>query len=127
MATAFRLLAVCALIAAPLHALSADCTVTCTATVPATADTGSSVSFQSNASPCSCAGAASYHWTFGDGAESSAQNPSHVYSSAGTYGWQLTVTADGTTCTKSGSIAVSSGPSAGTYSGTTSAGLAFSL
>jgi PKD repeat protein len=33
-----------------------------------------------------------YSWTFGDGATSTAQNPSHTYSSAGTYTATLTVT-----------------------------------
>ena len=34
----------------------------------------------------------SYSWNFGDGATSTAQNPSHTYSSAGTYTATLTVT-----------------------------------
>ena len=125
---AFRWISACVLIAVSFQVLRADCTVTCTATVPAAATAGESVSFESHGTPCSCAGAASYHWTFGDGGDSTAQNPSHAYSSPGTYSWQLDVTADSTTCTKSGSIVVGNGaPVAGTYSGTTSAGLAFSL
>jgi subtilisin family serine protease len=36
----------------------------------------------------------SWSWTFGDGAESSAQNPSHTYSVGGTYPVTLTVTDD---------------------------------
>ena len=35
---------------------------------------------------------ATYAWAFGDGAASSAQNPSHAYSAAGTYAARLTVT-----------------------------------
>jgi cytochrome c len=38
-----------------------------------------------------------YHWTFGDGAESTEANPTHTYTAAGTYTARLTVTAeDGT-------------------------------
>ena len=37
---------------------------------------------------------AGFHWDFGDGATSSQQNPSHTYSSAGTYTAVLTVTDD---------------------------------
>src|SRR5206468_487661 len=35
---------------------------------------------------------ASYAWTFGDGATSTAQNPSHTYAAGGTYTVTLTVT-----------------------------------
>lgn len=49
----------------------------------------------------------SYAWDFGDSAASTAQNPSHVYSSAGTYTAVLTVTDDkGATGSKSLRIAV---------------------
>ena len=41
-----------------------------------------------------------WHWQFGDGDTSSLQNPSHVYSSAGTYNVTLTVTS-GRGCTSS--------------------------
>src|SRR5206468_4409830 len=35
---------------------------------------------------------ASYSWTFGDGATSTVQNPSHTYAAGGTYTVTLTVT-----------------------------------
>src|SRR5206468_6998016 len=35
---------------------------------------------------------AAYSWTFGDGATSTAQNPSHTYAAGGTYTVTLTVT-----------------------------------
>ena len=37
----------------------------------------------------------SYSWTFGDGGTSNAQNPSHQYTTAGTYSVNLTVTGPG--------------------------------
>ena len=37
----------------------------------------------------------SWAWTFGDGGTSTAQNPSHTYTSAGTYTVALTVTGPG--------------------------------
>jgi PKD repeat protein len=36
-----------------------------------------------------------YSWSFGDGTTSTAQNPTHVYSSAGVYNLSLTVTGPG--------------------------------
>ena len=41
-----------------------------------------------------------YAWTFGDGGTSTAQNPSHVYSTAGSYQVALTVTGSGGSNTK---------------------------
>jgi PKD repeat protein len=47
-------------------------------------------------------------WTFGDGATSTATNPSHTYAAAGTYSVSLTVTDDGSlTGTKTQSVTVS--------------------
>ena len=55
----------------------------------------------------------SYSWAFGDGSTSTAQNPSHTYSSAGTYTATLTVTdSAGHTATSSVSISVTSGGTA---------------
>jgi large repetitive protein len=111
--------------AAPLRA---QCTVTCTATVPSTGTAGVAADFESTASPCLCGGSPSYFWDFGDGTDSTDPSPSHAYASNGTYAWELTVTADAATCTKAGSITIGPvTPGAGTYSGTTSLGHAFSL
>ncbi len=46
----------------------------------------------------------SYQWSFGDGSTSTAQNPSHTYTTAGTYTVALTVTGPGGTSAKSISI-----------------------
>jgi PKD repeat protein len=43
---------------------------------------------------------ASYAWTFGDGTDSTAQNPSHVYAAAGVYTVSLSVTGPGGTDAK---------------------------
>ncbi|HEY0179539.1 MAG TPA: protease pro-enzyme activation domain-containing protein [Dokdonella sp.] len=49
-------------------------------------------------------------WTFGDGGTSTAANPSHTYTSAGTYSVSLTVTDNGgASNTKTQSVTVSSG------------------
>ncbi len=85
------------------------CTLSCSATVPATGQVGSSVSFQSTATPNNCTGTVAYAWTFGDGGTSSVRNPSHTYTSSGVKNWQLTATISGVSCTKSGSITISSG------------------
>ena len=65
----------------------------------------------------------SWSWTFGDGGTSTAQDPSHVYGSDGTYSVSLTIqTSIGSnTETKSGYIVVSTGPTAG-FTGTPRSG-----
>ena len=83
------------------------CSVTCSATAPGSAVVGTPAQFQSNATPLNCAGPPTYDWSFGDGSpHATAQNPSHTYAQAGTFSWTLTVTADGQTCTRSGSVTV---------------------
>jgi PKD repeat protein len=52
--------------------------------------TGNSFSFATNATVS--AGTVSYAWNFGDGGNSTAQNPSHGYAAAGTYQVKLIVT-----------------------------------
>jgi PKD repeat protein len=70
------------------------------------------VNFTDQSTPQS--GVTSWAWNFGDGAASAAQNPSHTFTTAGTYTVQLTV--NSTTCSnteiKTGYINVSSIPAA---------------
>lgn len=42
-----------------------------------------------------------WYWNFGDGTTSTEQNPVHTYTSPGTYGVCLTITADSSSCTSS--------------------------
>ena len=76
-----------------------------------------------------------YSWSFGDGGSSSAQNPSHTYTSAGTYSVSLTVTGPGgsDTLTRSSYVVVTAPPVAPTAgfsatptSGTTPLAVGFS-
>jgi serine protease len=74
-------------------------------------------------------GPTSWAWTFGDGGTSTAQNPSHTYTSAGTYTVTLTATnsygSDGET--KTGYISVSNPPTnppVANFSGTPTSGTA---
>lgn len=60
-----------------------------------------------------------YLWSFGDGGSSSQRNPSHIYTSAGTYTAQVTVT-DGAFQTQIVSDSVTINVSAPTYTLTTS-------
>ncbi|MEW6364509.1 MAG: PKD domain-containing protein [Acidobacteriota bacterium] len=85
------------------------CQVSCSATVPAAGVAGNAVAFQANATLVDCDGlSVSYSWTFGDGGSSAAQNPSHIYGSAGTYPWTLTASGPGATpCLQSGLITIS--------------------
>jgi PKD repeat protein len=109
------------------------CTLSCTATVPATGTTTSAVSFASTATASNCTGTPTFDWNFGDGtAHSTAQNPSHTYAAAGNYSWSLTATVDGVPCSQSGSISISAGGgtstlATGTGSGTAGAGVCVDL
>jgi PKD repeat protein len=47
-------------------------------------------------------------WSFGDGATTSGSAASHAYASAGTFSWSLTATFSGATCSRSGSVVVTS-------------------
>ncbi len=56
-----------------------------------------------------CNGTPSYSWDFGDGVFSSEQNPSHTYQFCGNYQWTSTISLQGQTCVRSGTINVGSG------------------
>src|SRR5215472_9397927 len=104
----------------PFEALWAQGSVPLTATAAGTPKTGNAplnVSFTGSAS----GGTApySYSWNFGDGsAASTVQNPSHTYSSAGTYTATLTVTDSASPAnTASSTVAITATPIAGTPPG----------
>ncbi len=80
---------------------------------PPTADftytTSELTAYFTDASTDSDGSIAGWYWEFGDGATSTAQNPSHTYGSDGTYGVTLTVTDDdGATDNTSQDVTVSS-------------------
>jgi PKD repeat protein len=69
--------------------------------------TGFACAFSSAGSADSDGSITSYAWNFGDGTQSTSQNPSHTFSAAGTYSVSLTVTDnDGATNTDTHSLAV---------------------
>jgi PKD repeat protein len=87
------------------------CVLTCTADVPASSTPGASVAFAATATANHCTGTPTFAWTFGDGASSNTQNPSHSYSNPGVYNWTLAVSQGGSTCSKSGALTVANPPS----------------
>lgn len=87
--------------------VSSGCSFTCTAS--ASPESGSKpleVAFTATASGSGCSGSPAYSWDFGDGSNSTSQNPAHTYENDGTYDWSLTVAWGGQTCEKTGAITV---------------------
>ena len=69
------------------------CTLDCSATVPATGTINTAIPFTGTATPSGCSTTPTFNWDFGDGsANSSQQNPTHNYTTAGTFPWTLTTT-----------------------------------
>ncbi|HPA26549.1 MAG TPA: PKD domain-containing protein [Acidobacteriota bacterium] len=87
------------------------CVLSCAAQGPSSALVNETVSFTASASGQACTGTATYSWDFGDGSASSTeQNPSHAYTSAGSFSWTCTATIEGSQCTQSGSVVVTATP-----------------
>ena len=81
------------------------------ASVPSTATAGVAVPFLATTAATNCTGAVSYDWNFGDGSlHSTAQAPAHVYTTAATFTWTLTVGVGATTSTQRGTIVVTAPP-----------------
>jgi len=88
-----------------------QCTLECTASAPALGATGQMATFTSSSDATECLPAVAYDWNFGDAtAHSGAQNPSHAYSTAGSYTWTLTVSAGEVACSETGTIRVVNAP-----------------
>ena len=93
------------------YATEADeCILTCSATVPSTGIVGTDIVFSAQFMNPACWGEADFAWNFGDGMTAISANVTHSFSAIGTYNWTLTVTADGQTCTKNGSITITTAP-----------------
>lgn len=72
------------------------------------------VQFTDSSAPTTDETLTDWYWNFGDGNESSSQNPSHTYSNSGTYNVSLTVTdSGGNSDTYASSISVSAKSSCG--------------
>jgi RHS repeat-associated protein len=60
--------------------------------MPSSSDVGQTINFNSSGSTASGSSITGYSWNFGDGNTSTVANPTHVYSTAGSYNVTLTVT-----------------------------------
>jgi len=90
-----------------------ECSIECSAIVPETAFAGSSTYFQAESTAVGCSSPPSYEWDFGDGsASSNGQQLSHTFNTAGSYPWTMTVSADGISCTATGTVLVWATPTA---------------
>ncbi|NMB99583.1 MAG: PKD domain-containing protein, partial [Thermoanaerobaculaceae bacterium] len=86
----------------------ASCNITCSANVPYRAKPNENVSFTSTISvdPEGCS-SYSVLWDFGDGSTSTELNPTHKYTTEGSYSWKLKVTGNNApNCNKSGVIVI---------------------
>lgn len=82
------------------------CTLSCSASVPDTGTAGSAVAFTATAITSYCEGTPGYSWSFGDGASGSGASATHTYAAAGTYAWRVTVTVDGASAERSGTLTI---------------------
>jgi PKD repeat protein len=87
------------------------CTLECAASAPASAPAGALVSFVGTVTPSGCTETPALTWQFGDGGTGHGAQVSHAYGTPGTYDWTLTATADGTSCSSTGTISI--GPAGG--------------
>jgi PKD repeat protein len=88
-----------------------ECSISCEATVDATGLVGEPAAFSGTATLSDCLDDPSYEWSFGDGSTASGADVTHAYGAPGSYSWTLTVTADGVTCTQTGTIEIAPSPS----------------
>jgi hypothetical protein len=89
------------------------CSLSCSASVPPTAELDEEVSFQAEIDADGCAGSPSFSWSFGDGSTGEGQSVVHSYPTTGTLRWQVGISLDGATCIDAGDITVSgAGPAA---------------
>ena len=92
-----------------LFTVTPPCSLACSASAdPAAGVAPLPVTFTSSVTPEYCQNIPAISWDFGDGGTSSEPSLTHTYASAGIFTWTFTATADGKSCTQSGSITVTS-------------------
>jgi PKD repeat protein len=87
------------------------CALECSASAPASAPAGALVSFVGTVTPSGCTAGPALAWDFGDGETGHGAQVSHAYGTPGSYDWTLTATADGASCSSTGTISI--GPAGG--------------
>lgn len=85
---------------------ASQCRITCEASSPQTGLINVASAFTASSTAEGCTQAVSYLWDFGDGQTSTSQNPSHTYTTAGTYDWRITASADSMNCSATGTIEI---------------------
>jgi Immune inhibitor A-like, MAM domain len=88
------------------------CSLTCNASVPATAQAGQLVNLNGSATATGCNGTIEYFW-FPDNDNSTAtifdRNATWIYENPGTYNWLFSAAVDNETCRRNGSINITGG------------------
>jgi PKD repeat protein len=120
-------------IAVPAHGavvvlnLGAGCTLSCSASGPASGLVGNTLSFSGSATASGCTGTPTYAWSFGDGGSAAGAETTHVYAAAGTFTWTLTVSVAGKTCLQTGTVKISAVATTPVVTSMTKAGSPFRI
>jgi PKD repeat protein len=90
---------------------ASGCTITCNATVPATAQVGVPFSVQASCNASGCTGTPQYWWQFGETtARIPGQNITYSYMAPGSWPWNMAVEIGSSSCAKYGTVTVAAAP-----------------
>jgi hypothetical protein len=94
----------------------ATCTLSCSASAPATGIAGEVLAFTATATPSDCGGGTpSVAWTFGDGQTAPGLSATHAYAAPGTFPWTMTASLAGVTCARNGTLTITPAQAPGAF------------
>lgn len=90
---------------------STGCALACAASAPASGTVGDRLAFTAQVQATGCVASPTVSWDFGDGSPLvTGTNVDHAFSAAGTYEWGMVATADGLSCSSTGTIRIDPPP-----------------